>query len=132
MNLSGLKTNSLRSAVLVLLTGASLTALALGGPSHALDPQPLPLPAPVSNPASSPPGNLADIVERVSPSVVQIVVRQGSPLQRVSAPEEEFRRGIAARASRVLRPELPVLLWKPSKLSARNARSYWSGLRFLH
>ena len=82
-------TRSLRASFAGLLAGASLTTLALGAPSHAFNPAPAPLPAPVSTAASTPPQNLADIVERVSPSVVQIFVRQSSPIQRIAAPEEQ-------------------------------------------
>jgi serine protease Do len=63
---------------------ASLAALAAAAPSHAIDPVPAPVaPAPVAGAASA---GLADIVARVSPSVVQIMVRQGSPSQTVAGP----------------------------------------------
>jgi serine protease Do len=81
------KNHSLRPVVAGLLTGASLTALALGAPSHAFNPQPAPLPASdASAPAAQ--ASLADMVERVSPSVVQIFVRASSPVRRVVAPNE--------------------------------------------
>jgi serine protease Do len=88
MNPAAQKPFSLRTTLAGLLAGASLTALALGLPSHAVNLEPSP--TVVAGTAATPSANLADIVERVSPSVVQIVVRQGSPLQRVSTPGDEL------------------------------------------
>lgn len=86
-----LNTRNARNGILGLLAGASLMALVLGAPSYAIDPTanpaPTAAPAPVSTPLSQPSANLADLVERVSPSVVQIMVRQASPMQRVAGPE---------------------------------------------
>jgi serine protease Do len=88
MKPSTFNTRTLRGGLAGLLAGASLTVLALGAPSHAFDPQPAPMsaPAPVLTALPQTSSNLADMVERVSPSVVQIMVRQASPMQRVAAP----------------------------------------------
>jgi serine protease Do len=71
-----------------LLAGAGLSALATTAPSYAfkVDPAPVPLVAAATAPAGQ--ASLADLVERVSPSVVQIIVRQGSPVQRLSGPND--------------------------------------------
>lgn len=79
-----LKQNS-RSILAGLAAGASLTALAIAAPSHAISPAPiLPPVGAVATPARA---NLADLVERVSPSVVQIMVRQAPSAQRVGDAE---------------------------------------------
>lgn len=75
-----------QSAIAGLLATASLGALALGLPSNA-KPQPNAVSTPASISPAAGPSGLADIVERVSPSVVQIVVRQGSSVQPVGAPD---------------------------------------------
>jgi serine protease Do len=86
MKLQKLNSRSLRSAATGLLAGASLTAIALGAPSHAFV-EPAPLPAPVSTTFAQGQTSLADLVERVSPSVVQIFVRSASPVQKIAAPD---------------------------------------------
>jgi len=82
---------SLRSPLAGLLAGAGLTALALGAPSHAFDPSVIAAPASTAQSASP---SLADIVERVSPSVVQIFVQQGSSIRTVETPDAELPPGL--------------------------------------
>jgi len=79
---------TLRRGLAGVLAGASLTALFMGAPSHAYDPQLAPIlaPGPISTTLPQTSATLADLVERVSPSVVQIMVRQASPVQRTAAP----------------------------------------------
>src|SRR5689334_8491178 len=71
-----------------LLAGASLTALSPMSPSYADRVAPAPAPTSIAGPAIAQSGqpSLADLVERVSPSVVQIIVRQGSRVQQLSGP----------------------------------------------
>jgi serine protease Do len=71
-----------------LLAGASLSALATTTPSYAFKVDPAPVPLAATATASTGKASLADLVERVSPSVVQIIVRQGSPVQRLSGPND--------------------------------------------
>ncbi len=88
MTLRASNGRTLKGGLLGLLAGASLAALALGAPSHAISPNlpPVAAPGPVTTALAETPVSLADIVERVSPSVVQIMVRQTSPMQRIAAP----------------------------------------------
>jgi serine protease Do len=90
MTLPDLRKPTIRSSIVSLLAGASLGALAVTAPSYAVNVASAPTAAapiePVSATWSDAPASLADMVERVSPSVVQIMVRQGGPLQRVSGP----------------------------------------------
>lgn len=73
--------------LLGLLAGVSLAPIMLGAPSYAINPEPVPLLSPVSVSVSEPETSLADIVQRVSPSVVQILVRSAAPVQPVAGPE---------------------------------------------
>lgn len=83
MKAPNLQTRSL-PVLLGLMAGAGLAPLMLGAPSHAILPRPAPLTEPVSASPLQAETRLADIVERVSPSVVQIFVRAAAPLQRVA------------------------------------------------
>lgn len=74
------------AALVGLMAGVGLTALVFATPSHAVSPTPISAPA-SGDAATSAEVNLADLVERVSPSVVQIMVRQASPAQRIAGPD---------------------------------------------
>lgn len=83
MTLPNTNIRPVHAALISLMAGVSLTGLAVATPSHAVSPAPVSVPVRDAT-AITGQASLADLVERVSPSVVQIMVRQASPVQRVA------------------------------------------------
>lgn len=81
------KGRSCRAPLAGLLAGVALTTLVVAAPSHAFNPVPAPTVTPDTPSLSATTPSLADVVERVSPSVVQIMVRQSASAQQVAGPD---------------------------------------------